>query len=92
MNAPHNPEVALSIRTGAFKSNVHDPKLALAALDAATKATQYGARTGQVGGAVTFVVQLPGPAVNSAEWADKFHARTVEMVPATPLPDSIPAE
>ena len=24
MNAPHNPEVALSIRTGAFKSNVHD--------------------------------------------------------------------
>jgi hypothetical protein len=69
-----------------------DPKLALAALDAATKATQYGARTGQVGGAVTFVVQLPGPAVNSAEWADKFHARTVEMVPATPLPDSIPAE
>lgn len=57
-----------------------DPKLALAALDASTKAAQYGARGGAVGGAVTFVVQLPGPASNSAEWASKFHSKQLEVV------------
>lgn len=49
-----------------------DPKLALAALDASTKAAGYGARSGAVAGGVTFVVQLPGPAATSAEWANKF--------------------
>lgn len=49
-----------------------DPKLALAALDAATKANQYGARGASVGAGVTFVVQLPGPAANSNEWMNKF--------------------
>ena len=50
-----------------------DPKLALASLDAATKAAQYGARGANgAGGGVTFVVQLPGPATNSAEWSSKF--------------------
>lgn len=48
-----------------------DPKLALASLDAATKASQYGAR-GPAAGGVTFVVQLPGPASNSQEWRSKF--------------------
>ncbi len=24
MNAPHNPEIALSVRTGSFNTNVHD--------------------------------------------------------------------
>lgn len=48
-----------------------DPKLALAALDASTKASQYGARSNVVAN-TTFVVQLPGPASNSAEWASKF--------------------
>lgn len=49
-----------------------DPKLALAALDASTKAAGYGARSGAVGGGVTFVVQLPGPAATSQDWAAKF--------------------
>lgn len=49
-----------------------DPKLALASLDAATKASAYGARGGAVAGGVTFVVQLPGPAATSQDWATKF--------------------
>lgn len=49
-----------------------DPKLALAALDASTKAAGYGARSGAVAGGVTFVVQLPGPAATSQDWAAKF--------------------
>jgi len=50
-----------------------DPKLALAVLDSTTRAraAEYGARN-PGGGNTTFVVQLPGPAVNSAEWASKF--------------------
>ena len=65
-----------------------DPKLALAALDASTKAAQYGARGGAVGGPVTFVVQLPGPAANSVEWASKFHSKTLEVVQdVTPAAD-----
>jgi hypothetical protein len=58
-----------------------DPKLALASLDAATKAAQFGARGQPVGGGgVTFVVQLPGPATNSAEWASKFGAPVMKVV------------
>ena len=56
-----------------------DPKLALASLDACSKAAQYGARGGNTGGGVTFVVQLPGPAATSSDWASKFGpSRVVE--------------
>ena len=48
-----------------------DPKLALACLDASTKANQYGARGAQVG-SLQFVVNLPGPASSTNEWASKF--------------------
>lgn len=49
-----------------------DPKLALAALDLATKASQYGARANLGSHAPSFVVQLPGPASNSEEWTLRF--------------------
>lgn len=49
-----------------------DPKLALATLDLATKASQYGARQGLGAAGPSFVVQLPGPASNSDEWTLKF--------------------
>lgn len=66
-----------------------DPKLALAALDASTKASQYGARGGVTGGPVTFVVQLPGPAANSVEWASKFHSKQLEVVEdVAPIPSA----
>lgn len=56
-----------------------DPKLALAALDAATKANQYGAKSASVG--VSFVVNVPGPAANSVEWINKFgHSPPLEIV------------
>ena len=65
--------------------NSEDPKLALAALDAATKASQYGARGASVGGSqVTFVVQLPGPASNSEEWSAKFGKAPLPMVVEVP--------
>ena len=64
-------------------STSDDPKLALAALDAATKANQYGARGAQVGGGTTFIVQLPGPAASSSEWSHKFGASIMaEVLPA----------
>jgi hypothetical protein len=51
-----------------------DPGLALKALDVTTRmaAAQYGARTQQGLGQATFVVHMPGPASNSAEWTAKF--------------------
>lgn len=51
-----------------------DANLALRALDSVTKhtAASYGARGGNVVGGTTFVVQLPGPAQNSAEWSRAF--------------------
>jgi hypothetical protein len=48
-----------------------DPKLALAALDAAQKSAGYGARSSQTLQA-QFVVHLPGPAASSADWAARY--------------------
>lgn len=65
-----------------------DAKLALAVLDSSSKASAYGARQGLPQGAVTFVVQLPGPAINSSEWRDKFGGGTAVPLPVdldTPL-------
>jgi len=62
-----------------------DPKLALATLDATSRAAQYGARSGVPAGGVTFVVQLPGPASNSVEWASKFGRAPIEEAPAIVL-------
>lgn len=53
-----------------------DANLALKTLDATTRsvAAAYGARAGNLGaGGISFVVQLPGPANNSAEWSAKFN-------------------
>jgi hypothetical protein len=58
-----------------------DPKLALAALDSASRASQYGARGAGVAGGVTFVVQLPGPAATSQDWAAKFGAKPIVIDP-----------
>jgi hypothetical protein len=58
-----------------------DPKLALAVLDSSSKASAYGARQGLPQGAVTFVVQLPGPATNSAEWHSKFGHTAPQLTP-----------
>jgi hypothetical protein len=51
-----------------------DPGLALKTLDIATKvaAAQYGARNMAGPAQTTFVVHMPGPASNSAEWTAKF--------------------
>lgn len=58
-----------------------DANLALKALDSVTKhtAAAYGARNGQPVGGPTFVVHLPGPAQNSAEWSKAFNPR-IEVV------------
>lgn len=64
-----------------------DPKLALAALDAATKANQYGARQPNTNGGMTFVVQLPGPASNSLEWSAKFSP--AQMQPVIEVPTEV---
>lgn len=54
-----------------------DPKLALATLEASTKAGLFGARNNVTINQTAFVVPLPGPAESSAEWAAKFAPRAV---------------
>lgn len=59
-----------------------DPKLALAALDAAQKGLGFGARNTAVINNNNFVVPLPGPAASSSEWSAKFAPRVVQVEPA----------
>ena len=63
-----------------------DTKLALAALDATTRhtAAAYGARSGNTVGNTTFVVQLPGPASNTAEWSKAFNTKIPEVTLVEP--------
>ena len=51
------------------------------ALDATTRhtAAAYGARGGNTVGNTTFVVQLPGPANNTAEWSKAFGLKPIEV-------------
>lgn len=70
-----------------------DPKLALATLEAATKARGYGAQ-GPVLQQTNFIVQLPGPAATSSDWASKFGqppARSLEVVNAADTVIDAPA-
>lgn len=56
-----------------------DPKLALAALDAAQKGAGFGARNAQVLSQTNYIAMLPGPAQSSNEWASKFAPRTITV-------------
>ena len=56
-----------------------DPKLALAALDAAQKGAGFGARNPQVLSQTNYIAMLPGPAASSAEWASKFAPRSLTV-------------
>lgn len=56
-------------------ANSNDPKLALASLEAAQKGLGMGARNTSVINNGNFVVQLPGPAASSSDWAEKFSPR-----------------
>lgn len=71
-------------------SDSADPKLALAALEAANKSAGYGARNPMTM-QTQFVVHLPGPANNSAEWQQKFAPRAVIVDPAAiEAPSEVP--